>query len=260
MSNTPLRFGYRIVGSVATRRRLVDAGAALAGYASCDPRAEVDREAYLSAFWFGADFRAYLESTGSPKGYNGVCWAPFVWWDIDHPDDLQRALSEARGLAGAILDRYRTLAEDDLLLFFSGGSKGFHIGLPVCWDAAPSFDFNRVVRRLAEQFAALVRVTIDTGIYDKVRPFRAPNSRHPKTGLHKRRLTHDELMRTVPRGHPPACGIARTLRLARSVRDVRSSGGGLASLAAAVGEQSRREGATSRRRGERNADTESANP
>ncbi len=190
MSNAPLRFGYRIVGSVTTRRRLVDAGAALA---ACDPRAEVDREAYLSAFWFGADFRAYLESTGSPKGYNGVCWAPFVWWDIDHPDDLQRALSEARGLAGAILERYRTLAEDDLLLFFSG-AKGFHVGLPVCWDAAPSFDFNRVVRRLAEQFAALVRATIDTGVYDQVRPFRAPNSRHPKTGLHKRRLTHDELM------------------------------------------------------------------
>ena len=147
----------------------------------------------MSAFWFGADFRDCLKSTGSPKGYNGVCWAPFVWWDIDHPDELQRALSEARSLAGAILDRYRNLDENDLLLFFSG-SKGFHIGLPVCWDAAPSLDFNRVVRRFAEGFAALVRVTIDTGIYDKVRPFRAPNSLHPKTGLRKRRLTHDEPM------------------------------------------------------------------
>src|SRR5581483_4223088 len=32
------------------------------------------------------------------------------------------------------------------------------------------------------------------GVYDKVRLFRAPNSRHPKTGLHKRRLTLDELL------------------------------------------------------------------
>jgi hypothetical protein len=31
-------------------------------------------------------------------------------------------------------------------------------------------------------------------VYDKVRLFRAPNSRHPKTGLHKRRLTLDELL------------------------------------------------------------------
>ena len=37
-------------------------------------------------------------------------------------------------------------------------------------------------------------MTIDAGVYDKVRAFRAPNSRHPKTGLHKRRLTFDELL------------------------------------------------------------------
>jgi len=37
-------------------------------------------------------------------------------------------------------------------------------------------------------------VNIDTSVYDKVRLFRAPNSRHPKTGLHKRRLTLDELL------------------------------------------------------------------
>ena len=35
---------------------------------------------------------------------------------------------------------------------------------------------------------------IDSAIYDRVRLFRAPNSRHPKTGLHKRRFTYDELM------------------------------------------------------------------
>ena len=32
--------------------------------------------------------------------------------------------------------------------------------------------------------AELAAVTIDAGIYDRVRAFRAPNSRHPKTGLH----------------------------------------------------------------------------
>jgi hypothetical protein len=193
MTNAHLRFGFRIVGGVATRRRLVEAGVALAAYTACHPRAEVDREAYLSAFWFGADFRSYLEQTGSPKGYNGVCWAPFVWFDLDAADDPQRALSETRSLAGAILDRYRQLDENDLLLFFSG-SKGFHVGLPTFWKPAPSLDFHHVARRFAEQIAALVRVTIDSGVYDKVRAFRAPNSRHPKTGLRKRRLSHEELM------------------------------------------------------------------
>lgn len=58
----------------------------------------------------------------------------------------------------------------------------------------PSLDFNRVTRRFAEGFAQLAGVSIDTGVYDKVRAFRAPNSKHPKSGLHKRRLTHEELM------------------------------------------------------------------
>jgi hypothetical protein len=82
----------------------------------------------------------------------------------------------------------------DLLLFFSG-SKGFHLGLPTAlWSPAPTLDFHRTARRFAEHVAELAAVTLDAGVYDRVRAFRAPNSRHPKTGLYKRRLTFDELL------------------------------------------------------------------
>ncbi|MCY2953692.1 MAG: hypothetical protein NTU53_17195 [Planctomycetota bacterium] len=37
-------------------------------------------------------------------------------------------------------------------------------------------------------------VAIDSGVYDQVRAFRAPNSKHPKTGLHKRRLPFKALI------------------------------------------------------------------
>jgi hypothetical protein len=194
MMNAPVRYGYRIVGSVTGRRRLVDAGAAFAGYAASHPKAEVSREAYLSAFWFGADFRDYLAQTGSTKGFDGPCWALIIWWDIDAEDDPQGALDGARRLASTILERYRSLDDDTLLLFFSG-AKGFHVGLPLCWDAPPSLDFNRIARRFAESFGQLAGVKIDISVYDKVRAYRAPNSRHPKTGFHKRRLSLDELMR-----------------------------------------------------------------
>jgi hypothetical protein len=174
-------------------RRPVDAGAALAAYAACDPQAKVEREAYLSAFVFGDDFRRHLKETGSSKGYDGPCWAPWLWFDIDGEGDLDAALRDARRLAAGILQRYPAMDEGDLLLFFSG-SKGAHVGLPVTWGPAPSVTFHRVARRLAEGLAAAAGASIDTGVYDKVRLFRAPNSRHPKTGLHKRRLTFDELM------------------------------------------------------------------
>src|SRR5262249_3094459 len=161
-------------------RRLVDAAAALSGYASCDERAEVAKEAYLSAFTYGDAFRDLLRDTGSPRGYARVCGAPFLWWGIDPADALAAAPAHARRLAAPLADRYG-VAEDDLLLFYSG-AKGFHLGLPTAlWQPGPSAEFNRVARHFAEAAAGRAGVTIDASVYDKVRAFRAPNSRHPRT-------------------------------------------------------------------------------
>ncbi len=186
--------GFRIVGPCTGERRLIDWSTAFVGYAALDARAEVEREGYLSAFTFGAEFRKHLAATGSTKGYAGPCGAEWLWFDIDAGDDLERALRDARHLAAGLADRFG-FDDDDVLLFFSG-SKGFHIGLPlaVCGSPKPSTTFHRVCRTLAEGLGALGQVTIDSGVYDAVRAFRAPNSRHSKTGLHKRRLSFDELL------------------------------------------------------------------
>ena len=192
--------GFRIVGPCSNERRLVDWQAAFVGYATLDERAEVNREAYLSAFTFGDGFRQYLDANGLTKGFDGVCGAEFVWFDIDREDkqtnqvDLEAARRDAARLCLCLIERY-SLDDDGLLIFFSG-SKGFHIGLRTgLWQPTSSLMFHRIARRLAEGVAAAVQVTIDGGVYDKVRAFRAPNSRHPKTGLHKRALTLDELTR-----------------------------------------------------------------
>jgi hypothetical protein len=115
-----------------------------------------------------------------------------LWWDIDRENELDRALNDTRRLALALDERFG--AGEDLLAFYSG-SKGFHVGLPTwLWQPAPSAVFNRVARRFAEMIAGRIGVAIDGGVYDQVRPFRAPNSRHQKTGRHKRRLSLDELL------------------------------------------------------------------
>jgi len=186
------RFAFRILGGCYEARRLVDATAAFAAYAAADPKAEVTIEAYLSAFRFGADFAAHLKGTGSTKDFAGPCWSPWVWWDLDS-DELQYSHKDAGALAAFLVERY-TVEPGALLLFFSG-SKGFHVGLPTAlWNPSPSTDFHRTARRFAERLAELASVTIDTGVYDKVRAFRAPNSRHAKTGLHKRSLSFAELL------------------------------------------------------------------
>ena len=68
------------------------------------------------------------------------------------------------------------------------------IGLPTSlWLPEPSTTFNKTARRMAELLAIMIGVQIDPSIYAKTQPLRAPNSRYPKSGLHKRRLTYDEL-------------------------------------------------------------------
>ena len=49
----------------------------------------------------GEDFRRLLETTRSTRGFDGPCWAPWVWFDIDRADDLDVALRDARRLAAA---------------------------------------------------------------------------------------------------------------------------------------------------------------
>jgi hypothetical protein len=192
MTASSCPFGFRIVGKTCETRRLVDHAAAFGAYRSCDQRAECHREAYLSAFQFGEDFRRLLLETGSTAGFSGPCWSPWLWWDID-AEELHHAHQDAGALAAFLVERYN-VEPGDLLIFFSG-SKGFHLGLPTpLWSPGPSADFHRIARRFAENLATAAAVTIDTGVYDRVRAFRAPNSRHPKTGLHKRRLTFDELL------------------------------------------------------------------
>jgi hypothetical protein len=189
-------YGFRVVGHRAERRRLVEHAAAFAAYAECDPRAELDREAYLSAFTFADDFRKQLERDGSERGFNGPCGASWLWWDVDRPDDLGAALRDTRRLAGFVLDRYRELDDDDLLIFLSGG-KGVHLGIPAVWHPEPSPGFNAVAKRFCLDRAEAAGIVTDPTIYSKTRLFRAPNSRH-KSGLFKRRLSLDDLTHLKP--------------------------------------------------------------
>jgi hypothetical protein len=187
-----LPYGFWIKGPTDAPRRLVNAAAALAGYAACDPKANLESEAYLSGFTYSEDFRRQLNGTGSVRGFDGECWTPFIVFDIDRPDNLEAALVDARRLTAAILRRFPTLDENDLLLFFSG-SKGFNVALPTFWNPVPSVAFHRATRHFAEHLAELAGVAIDPAVYVKTQPLRAPNSRHAKTGLHKRRLSFEEL-------------------------------------------------------------------
>lgn len=183
--------GFRVVGSPYKSRDLITWATAFEAYAQCDERANVHKEAYLSAFQFPEEFRIHMEANKSTKGYTGSCWSRFLWFDIDREDDPHAALRDARQLVDFLKVRYAI--DDELLIWFSGG-KGYHVGLPTSlWLPEASPLFGRICRKMAETLAGQCGIVIDSSVYDSVRLFRAPNSRHPKTGLFKRLFTHDEL-------------------------------------------------------------------
>lgn len=191
--------GFWIAGSVDDHRILVDAGRAFSAFCACDESVRVDGEHYLSAFNFGPEFRGRANPSSwivEVAGYGGICGTDWAWWDIDRKGNLSSALADTRALCLHLADQ-GGVDQDHILVFFSG-SKGYHVGVPTAlWEPAPSLAFNQVAHRFAHSIAARAGgagVSIDSGIYDKVRAFRAPNSRHAKTGLHKRRLTVDELL------------------------------------------------------------------
>ncbi|NQW47867.1 MAG: hypothetical protein HQ464_08875 [Planctomycetes bacterium] len=188
MSATTHLHSFRIVGPCTGDRWRVDAAAAFRAYCRLDPRAAVDREGYLGAFQCGDDFAVLLAETGSPAGFSGSTWAPYLHFDVDRDKvsgGLARALDDARRLINTLDEQYG-VPRDVVVPYFSG-SKGFHVGIPTAlWQPTASVEFHAVARELAETIAAAAGVAIDVGVYDRVRAFRLPNSLHTATGLHKR--------------------------------------------------------------------------
>ena len=195
MSATTHPHGFRIVGPCTGDRRRVDAATAFRAYCQCDARANVEAEAYLSAFQFAGDFAEHLARTGSPAGFNGSTWAPVVWCDVDRGESaggVAQALTDTRLLVDTLDETYGVPRE--VLLPFVSGGKGMHLGIPTAlWAPTASADFHAVARQFVENIAAEANVTVDVGVFDRQRAFRAPNSRHPKSGLHKRYVPVDVL-------------------------------------------------------------------
>jgi hypothetical protein len=178
---------FRVVGSASNRREICDYKESWRLYAAADPAIQPDLPAYLSAFSYPEKLRELVERTGSTAGYSGPVGIPKLHFDIDRPD-LATALIDTRRLVHFLADRYGV----DPLVHFSG-SKGFHVSLPM-GSLEPDPDNHQIAKALACRLADEIGVTIDTGVYSPVQLWRAPNSRHHKTGLHKVRIDPDDLL------------------------------------------------------------------
>lgn len=172
------------------------------------------QEFYLSMYQFPTEFLEQVKETGKTAGYIGACWSRWLWFDIDRDGDLDTALEDTATLAeylvwGRLLHANGLVEEwphkdenaifvphSKFLSFWFSGKKGFHIGLPmaVFGDAAsPSESFHDQVKAVVLEIARRAGVIIDTGVYDRVRLFRCPNTRHGKTDHYKIPLSYREI-------------------------------------------------------------------
>ena len=212
MTAAPFNVGAFVQGAPTSPRALVRHADLLTAYADgvMAEKGE-DREAYLSHFAFGPEMQShYAANRQSVAGFAGPCRCRWLVLDIDRAD-LVDALADARTLV-AFLHRLYPESEGGVPVYFSGG-KGFHVLVELAHDPPPAVGFQRVARTLAEALAARAGVRIDTSVYDIAHIIRLPNTRHPRTGLYKRRIDADALFRLDIDGirehakHPAGDGI-----------------------------------------------------
>ena len=194
MTADALTVGAYVRGATNTPRLLCSHADLFAAFAD---GTMIDRdatgEAYLSHFAFGPDLEAHhAANRGSVAGFAGPSWCRYLVLDIDRPDPTA-ALADARKLVAFVHQRYPDL-EGDVPVYFSG-KKGYHVLLELAHLPPPAVGFHRTAMALAVGVAAAAGVGIDTSVYDLAHIIRLPNTRHPKTGLFKRRLDADALFR-----------------------------------------------------------------
>lgn len=152
-------------------------------------------DSYITVHRFPDAFREHVQTTGSVRGWGGPSWADYLVFDIDgEPERLEETRRATTALAWLLMDSYG-VGQNQLRTFFSG-RKGFHVLVPteLLGPLVPSPQLAGLLKSLALEIASQAGVEVDTGIYDRTRLFRLPNTRHSGSGLYKVELTWDELV------------------------------------------------------------------
>lgn len=159
------------------------------------------------------EFRARHNNTGifiTAYCYNnpqqqGALAAPYFYLDLDNAALADSDPAIRQGAWWAIQEDIRRLVsalevdygvDRRLVAVYFSGKKGLSVLVPTAvFGLGPREDLNQVFRLIAGDLAKHCRHrTLDLQIYDRLRLFRLPNSRHEETGLYKIPLTVTEAL------------------------------------------------------------------
>lgn len=140
---------------------------------------------YISTYnYTDKDVETFNKNGGTVKGI-GNLYTNKLCFDFDNKIDLNLARKDALTLVNRLRDG--GFPDESIDIYFSGG-KGFHVEALVEND----LNKNQVDYLCIEKYGKGLE-TLDTQIYNYSRIFRAPNTKHPKSGLFKYQLSIAEL-------------------------------------------------------------------
>lgn len=147
-----------------------------------------DREMY-DYFQQNVKKNAYGKLYRSVTGFQGTAYTDWIPIDID-ADNLEEAQYQAQRLI-RVMGAYDI--DTEACRFYFSGQKGFHILIPSGMAGIePSADIDKRIGQTVKGIT--IDINIDSGIYEKVRLFRIPNTIHGKSRLFKVGLYSFEIM------------------------------------------------------------------
>jgi hypothetical protein len=124
-----------------------------------------------------------------------ILGSPYLDFDADITDEesYQKLTFQVKRVIRILINAWK-ISPETLQLYFSG-HKGFHVVIPYeVLGLTPRKNLNDQFKRMAMYFKVQFSATaIDTGIYDRKRLFRIPNSINGKSGLYKVPITIEQL-------------------------------------------------------------------
>ena len=172
----------RLCDRLATKGKLIDADK-LDSYIE-----DLDREYYISTFYYNDEHLERFKSTGSVSGIKDTTTNK-LYFDFDSVDEPDFARHDAITTIKR-LEEYK-INPNDIEIYFSG-SKGFHLIINLDKEYSP-----REIEEISLKVAKDLK-TFDLTMYDANQIMRLPGSKHPKTGLHKIPLTYNQLITLPP--------------------------------------------------------------
>ena len=147
------------------------------------------QEIYRSMWLFDESARAFIDTTGTLSGFQGIRYLDQIYLDIDVKGNIEYMGDSTIESVLTLIDVLNGKGVDTNLIqvWFSG--RGFHLHLPNIYDFQPDPKLHKIVRAtIARDFGKHIDL-----IYDATRIFRAPYSKNRKTGAFKNPLKIEEL-------------------------------------------------------------------